>query len=290
MALTLSIITPTYNQSKYIGQTIESILNQEGNFYIDYIIVNDGSTDDTLSIIEKYNALLKNGLWPIKCKGISYRYWTRKNGGQTSAINEGLRVSRGYACAWMNSDDYYLPGAFAAVSNAFKENPDIDFIYTDCLRVFEDGRPSTIEPLPRPDETFESLRTRGNSFSLNFFTKKILEKIGYLDESLQYCMDLDQWFRILKVAKVKYLPYTVGAFRYWPKSKTATSQNKFAAERKLITKRYGGNIIPPRKIYQLRKKILSINWIQQKTPGFYKKLKDLFYKIIDLFHYRLPHQ
>ncbi len=286
MPITLSIVTPTYNQDAYIGQTIESILSQEGDFYIDYLIINDGSTDTTLSIIEKYDRILKNKLWPVKCLGISYRYVTRKNGGQTSAINMGLRMAQGYACAWMNSDDYYMPGAFSEVSQAFENKPNIDFIYTDCLKVYNNGRAPSIDPRPRNDENFESLRTRGNSFALNFFTKKILDKVGYLDESLQYCMDLDLWFRIFKLSKAMYLPYTVGAFRIWEKSKTSMSQNKFTAERKIIAKRYGGNLIPAKKIYLIRGRIKLLDIFKRHMPGLYENLKRLFYSCIDIFTYK----
>lgn len=286
MSITLSIITPTYNQDKYISQTIESILSQEGNFYIDYIIINDGSTDNTLPIIEKYDKLLRDKIWPTKCLGISYRYINRKNGGQTSAINQGLKMARGYVCAWMNSDDYYLPGAFNEVAKMFESNLNIDFVYTDCLKVHSSGRAPSIEPRPRENENFESLRTRGNSFALNFFTKRILDKVGYLDESLHYCMDLDLWFRIFKSSKAKYLPYTVGAFRIWEKSKTSTSQDGFAIERKILAKRYGGNIIPARKIYALRKKIRILNIFKEKTPKLYIHIKKISYKIIDIFKYK----
>ncbi len=286
MSITLSIVTPTYNQDQYIGQTIESILSQKGDFYIDYIIINDGSTDTTQSIIEKYDTLVKSGSWPVQCLGISYRYVNRKNGGQTSAINQGLRMSRGYACAWMNSDDYYMPGAFSQVSRMFDDNPDIDFIYADCLKVYSNGRAPSIEPRPREQEDFESLRTRGNSFALNFFTKRIIEKVGYPDESFSYCMDLDLWFRIFRVSKAKYLPYTVGAFRIWEKSKTSTSQDKFALERKRIAKKYGGNLIPAKKIYALRGRMKILDGFKQKFPQAYAMQKKLFYQLLDLFKYR----
>jgi len=286
MALTLSIITPTYNQEKYIEETIKSILSQEGNFYIDYIIINDGSTDNTISIIEKYDKLLKEKKWPIKCNGISYRYKTRKNGGQTSAINEGLKMAKGYAATWMNSDDYYLPGAFEAVAKEFEKNPDIDFIYTDFMRVYENKNKSTIYPRPNPNETLETLKTRGNSFAVNFFTMRIVKEIGYLDESLQYCMDLDMWFRIFQKAKTKYLPETIAAFRIWSNSKTTTGKSKFEKERELIRKRYGANIMPPHKIHKFRKKLSPmLNIIQNKTPRLYEVFKNIFYKIIDLFKY-----
>lgn len=286
-SITISIVTPTYNQAQFIGQTVESVLSQEGNFNIDYIIVNDGSTDNTLEVIEKYDKLLKDGVWPIKCQGISYRYWTRKNGGQTSAINEGLRAAKGEILAWMNSDDYYVPGVFEKVTRVFASNPELDFLYGDSLKIFEDGRPPKIEPRPRPDETFESLRTRGNSFGFNFFSRKIIEKVGYLDESFRYCMDLELWHRIFKTGKVKYLPETIGAFRIWGGSKTTTQQKKFAEERKLIAKRYGGNIISSRAIYTWRGKMASfLDILQQKTPRLYEITKKASYAVIDQLRYK----
>lgn len=283
--LTLSIVTATYNQDKYLRECIESIISQKGDFFIDYIIINDGSTDDTASIIEEYGRKIKNNEWPIGCRGINYRFKHCENSGQASALNKGFRMATGYACAWMNSDDYYLPGAFQVIAEEFAKNPEIDFIYTDCLKIYEDGRPSSIEPRPRPDETLESIRTRGSSFSLNFFTKKILERTGYLDESLKYCLDLDQWYRIFEVGKTKYVPYTVGAFRWQPASKTATSQDRFAEERRLLAKRYGGNIIPAKKIYRLRGKIRFLDTVQKQHPRTYNFLKKIFYRFIDLFKY-----
>jgi len=288
MAIKIGIVTPAYNQGQFIGQTIESILSQEGDFYIDYTIINDGSTDNTQSVIEKYDKLLKNGKWPIKCRGISFRYKTRKNGGQPSAINEGLKMSTGDILAWMNSDDYYLPGVFEKVAKTFESDTELDFIYGDCQKIYENKKISSTFPKPRPDETLESLKARGNSFELNFFTKRILEKVGYLDESLHYCMDLDMWFRIFEKGKTAYLPVTIASFRIWSNSKTTTSQREFAKEREVIRKRYGGNIIPPHNIYRFRKKFASIlNITQKKAPHFYKALKGVFYTAIDLFKYRI---
>lgn len=282
----LSIITPTYNQAQFIGQTIESILSQEGDFFIDYIIVNDGSTDNTLSVIEKYDQLLKNKQWPVRCRGISYRFWTRPNGGTAHAINDGMRAAQGSVIGWMCSDDYYLPGAFAAASDAFAGNPDLDFIYGDSLKVYEDGRPPKREPRPRPDETFESLRTRGNSFGFNFFSKRISDKVGPFDENLHYCWDLDQWMRIFQIGKTTYVPVTFAAYRVWSGSKTGSRQEKFAAERRIIAKRYGGNIVSPHALYRFRDRTaLPLNMIQKKTPRLYGFLKKTLYAGVDRLKY-----
>lgn len=267
-------------------QTIESVLSQAGDFYIDYIIIDDGSTDNSLEIIKEYDKLLQSGVWQTQCNGINFRYLTGPNKGQSRAYNTGFAMAKGELMAWMNADDYYFPDVFDHVAKFYKKNPSIDFIYGDCLKVYEDGRPSTIEPRPRPDESIESLRARGNSFDLCFFTKRIFDKVGPLDESLKYCLDLDFWFRVFAVGKIKYMPHTIAAFRIWPGSKTATQQSKFAEERKLIFKKYGGNVIPPKKIYALRKRMWFLNHIQTKTPLLYSVLKQAFYRFIDIFKYK----
>jgi glycosyltransferase involved in cell wall biosynthesis len=286
MATTISIVTPTYKQPQFVAQTIESILSQEGNFYIDYIVINDGSPDNTKEIIEKYDNLIKSGKWPIKCLGLTYRCISRENKGQTKTINEGFEMSRGEILAWMNSDDYYMPGAFQAVVESYEKNPDVDLIYGDTLKLYEDSsRPNTIEPRPRQNETLESLRTRGSSILLNFFTRRILDKVGLPDESYNYCMDLDLWFRILSVGRSVYIPSTLGAFRLWSGSNTMTKQKLFNEERERIAKIYGGNIIPNKKIYKLRDKIPGVNVLQKKLPKAYICLKSFFYYFVDLFKY-----
>ncbi len=286
MATTISVVTPTYKQPQFVSQTIESVLGQEGNFYVDYIVINDGSPDNTKEIIEKYDKLIQDGKWPIKCLGLTYRCLSRENKGQTKTINEGFRMAQGEILAWMNSDDYYMPGAFQAVTEAYEKNPDADLIYGDTLKLYEDGsRPNTIEPRPRPNETIESLRKRGSSILLNFFTRRIIDKVGLPDESYDYCMDLELWFRILSVGKSTYVPFTLGAFRLWSGSNTTTKQKLFDKERRRIAKIYGGNIIPNKKIYKFRDRIPGVNILQKNYPKFYSYLKNFFYSFVDLLKY-----
>jgi glycosyltransferase involved in cell wall biosynthesis len=286
MATTLSIVTPVYNGERYLAQTIESVLSQEGDFYIDYIIIDDGSTDNSLEIIKKYNALIQNKKWPTKCLGMNFSYRTGPNRGQTSAYNTGFKMAKGDLLAWMNADDYYLPKTFSAIAKYYEDDPSVDFFYGDCLKIYEGATHREALSKPNPNESLENLKTRGNSFDLCFFTKRIFEQVGPLDENLHYCIDLDFWFKVFAVGKIKYVPWTIAAFRIWKGSKTGSQQDKFTAERKLIFKKYGGNLIPPKKIYGLRKKIPAIDLIQQKTPRIYKILKNMFYRIIDQFKYK----
>lgn len=286
MATTLTIVTPVYNGAKFMRQTIESILSQKGNFYIDYIIIDDGSTDNSLEIMKEYANLVQTKQWKTECLGIEMRYETGPNRGQSRAYNRGFSIAKGQVCAWMNADDYYMPDIFEQVAQLYEKDPSIDFIYGDCLKVYEDStKKSSTEPRPRPDETFESLRTRGNSFDLCFFSKRIYDMVGPLDETLKYCMDLDFWFKVMAAGKVAYLPQTIAAFRLWSGSNTVTKQAGFDRERKIIARRYGGTIIPAKKIYALRGNLKFLNTIKRQFPAPYEKTKKLFYKIVGKFSY-----
>ena len=91
---TISIVTPSLNQSQYLEQTIKSVLDQAGNFKIEYIIADGGSTDKSVEIIKKYDQLLKNNQYPIKCKGIEFKWWSEVDDGQTQALNKGFKNSK----------------------------------------------------------------------------------------------------------------------------------------------------------------------------------------------------
>ena len=90
-----SIVTPSYNQGKYIEETIKSVISQEGDFSIDYVIADGGSTDNSVEIIKKYSKLLNDGRYPIKCNDIKFRWWSKKDRGQSDAINQGFNSTDG---------------------------------------------------------------------------------------------------------------------------------------------------------------------------------------------------
>lgn len=281
-----TIVTPSYNQGQFIEQTIKSVLSQKGDFFIDYIIADGGSTDKSVEIIKKYDNLLKNGLYPVKCKGIEFRWWSKKDKGQSDAINQGFKIAKGEILAWINSDDYYLQGTFQAVTLKYKEEP-FDFLYGDCLKLYSPNN-KLIERKPDSNETYKSLLARAGTFEqqATFFTKKITEQVGYLDETLHYCMDYDFWCKIFKIGNIKYLPGALAVFRIWENSKTATSQKKFNNERRLIAKRYGGNILTPKSVFLF---IGKFNWrylIKNKFPSLYYALKRIFFYLTDLLKYK----
>ena len=112
----ISIVTPSYNQGKFIADTIESVISQEGDFYIDYIIMDGASRDNSIEVIQSYSEKLNR--CPVvftqgnaefrkygNCKGVSYRWISEKDTGQSNAINKGYKIAVGSIFNWLNSDD-----------------------------------------------------------------------------------------------------------------------------------------------------------------------------------------
>ena len=283
---TISIVTPFYNQEQFIEETIQSVLSQEGDFYIEYIVVDDGSPDNGKDIIKKYEDLIKNNKYQIKCLGIDFKWWTQTNGGQCNAINNGFKKATGDIWAWINSDDYYLPGTFNFIIKKFKENPDKDMIYGHCNALYEET--GKLKKLTAEQGNFETFLRRNHSVCqpATFFKPGIYRKVEGLDESLKYALDYDLWLKMLKAkAKILCVDKTLANFRFWEKSHSTTSQDKFNQERRLIFKRYGGNIVDPKTIYAIRSYIPGTTYLREKYPNFYKKIKKILYFFIDKLHY-----
>ncbi len=120
-----SIVTPSFNSERFIAETIESVLSQKGDFEIEYVIVDSASSDNTIPIIKRYQALLHEGQYTIKCKGVTLKYVSEKDNGMYDAINQGFSMASGDVYAWINSDDIYLPGAFDVIAKSFRTYPEV---------------------------------------------------------------------------------------------------------------------------------------------------------------------
>lgn len=123
-----SIITPAYNMERWIKETIESILSQEGDFEMEYIVVDDGSTDSTFAIAEEYRKRIEAGKYPIRCRGITMQCTSQKNTGAVEAMNQGFRRASGDIYTWMDADNTYESGAFDIIHKLFSVFPHIDWL------------------------------------------------------------------------------------------------------------------------------------------------------------------
>lgn len=282
----ITIVTPSFNQGRFIEETMQSVLAQEGDFFIDYIISDGGSTDNTIEIIKKYDKLLKEKNYPLRCDGVKLRWWSESDNGQSHAINKGFKIAEGDILAWINSDDYYEPGAFEIINRKMVEKLDIDLFYGDGYILNDELK--TKEISAKEDGNLKSL-LEGKYYVFQpstFFTRRIIKKIGLLDENLHYAMDYDLWIRIFKEGKAYHIKKPLSTFRVWENSKTGSQQKKFLSDRKIVLKKHGGNIIDPEIIYKIRNKMPFFNYFSKKNFKFYKLLKKLFYFLSNKLHYK----
>ena len=142
VATRISIVTPSCNQAKFVGETIESVLSQEGDFEIEYSVMDGGSTDGSVDIIRRYADLVASGGWPVRCRGITMSWVSERDAGQTAAINAGLRHATGDIFSYINSDDLYFRGAFQRVVEAFAARSGGRFRVRRRRRDRRGGRPS----------------------------------------------------------------------------------------------------------------------------------------------------
>jgi len=221
----ISIITPSYNQGQFLEETILSVLNQ--NYpNLEYIIMDGGSTDNSVEIIKKYEDRLA--------------YWVSKpDKGQTEAINKGFRRSRGDILSWLNSDDLLLPGALSAVAQCFGKHPEAGFVYGDYQMIDQAGRVLFQRLVTEYDFGVlvygRSLMTQ----PATFFRNSVIEQIGHLDERFDFCMDLEFWIRAAVQGIVfQSLRVPLAANRLHGEAKTSTQRYKLIEQHLQIVKKY----------------------------------------------------
>src|SRR5215212_558711 len=208
----ISIITPSYNQAPYIEKSIQSVLSQDYP-RIEYLIVDGGSTDDTVNIIKRYENKIAG--------------WTsEKDGGQTDAINKGFARATGDILAWINSDDTYEPGAVAAAVKYLQEHPDVGMVYGDCNYINESGRP--IGKFNASQTNYRLLRQGSTRIPQQtmFFRADLWKQVGPLDPSFYFAMDYDLWTRIAARTEIKYIPQTWANFRLHTSGKSILADER----------------------------------------------------------------
>jgi glycosyltransferase involved in cell wall biosynthesis len=232
----VSIVTPSYNQGRFIEETILSVLNQDYP-RIEYIIMDGGSTDETLDILRKYTGRLT--------------WYSEKDKGQSDAINKGLRLAKGEILAYLNSDDTYLPGAISrAVRYLTAKNPDSPLVYGEGYNITAEG--TIIERYPTEPFDFHHLaETCFICQPTTFWKRDVMETIGLFDENLHYAMDYEYWIRVAKqYGTLGYLNEYLANSRVYPETKTLSKRFEAHAEiLNVIRTHYGEGNIPSTWIY-----------------------------------------
>ena len=240
----ISVITPSYNQAKYLEATIRSVLDQ-GYPNLEYIIIDGGSTDGSVEIIKRYSSQLT--------------YWVSEpDRGQSHAINKGLQLATGDWVGWQNSDDIYYPRAFKLLAQMVSASPSSDLIIGDINLIDVNGHAMRDMRYVRP--TYESLLAEGMVLTNQaaFWKRDLHESLGWLDESLHYGFDFEWFLRILAATeRTKHIPRLIGALRYHDDTKTSQHQSRFVEEYEAIL---AGRKMPEwkKRLYRLRRLILTL--------------------------------
>ncbi|HEY1191883.1 MAG TPA: glycosyltransferase family 2 protein [Gemmata sp.] len=207
----ISIATPSFNQGHFLEHTIHSVLSQEYP-RLEYVVQDGGSTDRTAEVLDRHRSKL-------------FRCESRKDNGQSQAINLGLAGTTGEIMAYLNSDDLLLPGALHTVAKYFEDHPDVDVVYGH--RVLIDGEGYELGRWVLPKHSDEMLRWADYvPQETMFWRRRIWDKVGGIDESFRFAMDWDLLLRFQAAgAKMVRLPRFLGAFRIHNSSKTMTVVN-----------------------------------------------------------------
>ena len=211
----VSIVTPSFNQGQFIERTLHSVAIQTG-FEIEHFVFDGGSTDNTVEILRNFNP--------------SVQWVSKKDNGQSHAVNLGFKASNGDIIGWLNSDDIYYPGAISNVVSFFVANPDIDVVYGMADHI--DLNDNAFESYPTEPWNFERLHeTCFICQPALFFRRRVLEQHGLLDESLNFCMDYEYWLRLGKSGvRFAYLESKLAGSRLYADNKTLGARVKVHKE------------------------------------------------------------
>jgi glycosyltransferase involved in cell wall biosynthesis len=222
----ISIVTPSFNQGEYIEETIQSVISQNyPNF--EFIIIDGGSTDNSVKIIRKYE------------KWISY--WTSElDKGQSHAINKGFSKAKGDIFGYINSDDIYEQGAFAAIAEIFSESKQTRLVAGKCMIFGESEKERIFEPW-WPDNLLYLLNPFGSPFAqpASFWRKDLYYQVSGFDEALHYAFDREFFLKIgLLGVRPRFVNRVTACYRDHSQTKTRNTI-KFYEESIPIIKKYG---------------------------------------------------
>jgi glycosyltransferase involved in cell wall biosynthesis len=242
----ITIVTPSLNQGAYLAEAIESVIRQAYP-NVEHLIVESGSTDSTSDVLARYaDAAHLRVIEDLPPQG------------QSHAVNVGLHEATGEIIGWLNADDRYADGAFAAAVTALTAGEG-DLVYGDWEVIDADSRVVMSHSAPTYDLE-EQLNGVNRSIAQPtvFFRKSLLDRIGYLDESLDYVMDYDLWLRAARATRFVHVGRVLAQFRHHGESKTVSEWPRFFREARRVARRNGGPFFST----ALRRRFLSLQWLR----------------------------
>lgn len=220
----VSVVTPCLNSGQFLRETIESVLAQDYP-RLEYIIMDGGSTDGTLAILQEYESRIQ--------------FWSEPDGGTADAVNRGFMRARGSLFAFLNADDTYLPGAVSTAVDKLLRHPGAAAVYGDAYWVDREGR--TLGPYPT--QPFDRELFRQECFvcqPASFIRRSAFEAAGTLDPTLQYAFDYDLWIRLARLYPMQKIDEFLATSRMHKDNKTVGQRRQVLAETvRLLRGHYG---------------------------------------------------
>lgn len=226
-SIKVSIVTPSYNQGRFLKRTIDSVLNQTYP-NIELIVMDGGSSDESVDILKSY--------------GDRISWVSEKDKGQTDAINKGLVRTSGQILAYLNSDDTLELDAVETVVRFFQDNRDVDLVYGDAHYIDVD------------DNVTGRYLTAAYSFDrlvqdccvcqpATFWRSSVVERFGLFDDTLDYVMDYEYWLRVArKGGTIRHLPILLANSRLYPETKTLSARNLIYREIFMVSRKHAGRV------------------------------------------------
>ncbi|WP_137130544.1 glycosyltransferase family 2 protein [Rhizobium sp. FY34] len=229
----ISIVTPSLNQGRFLQDCIDSIRSQNWP-NVEHFIIDGGSSDKTMDVIRQNQDWLSG-------------YVSEPDKGAADAINKGLEKCTGDIIAWLNADDFYLPGALAEVAKAYGEDPDASFWFGNGIRAHEDG--SEISIFNRNGIVYNhDALVRGLDYILQpstFMNPKVLHQVGGLNMELKWSFDWDLWIRMAQLAAPFPIDARLSASREWGSTLTASGGFKRVEELRKLAESHCGDAMTP---------------------------------------------
>ncbi|MBV8546335.1 MAG: glycosyltransferase [Acidobacteria bacterium] len=248
----VSIVTPSYQQARFIERTLESVSRQEGG--VEHIVMDGGSTDGTVEILERWRDRIS--------------FSSGRDGGQTAAINAGIVRARGEILGYLNSDDVYYEGAIAAAVDAFERDPAADVVYGDAVHI--DAGDRIIGAYPVEEWSIDRLELV--CFLCQpavFFRRRVVERFGPFDARLNYCMDYEYWLRLgMNGARFVHIPMRLAASRVHDETKTRTRPREAHAEINNMLRETIGHV-PDNWLWNYAHAVLDARGVARSTDRSY---------------------
>jgi Glycosyl transferase family 2 len=233
MPPTLTVITPSYNQGRFLQETIDSVLSQ-GIADLEYIIVDGGSTDESVEVIKRHERHLT---WWV----------SEKDRGQSHAINKGIARANGTWLAYLNSDDVYLPGALQSLLDALRAKPAARWIAGGVVGFGSAEMPVHEWHLPTvPRGMLDLLSSRFQMAQPgHIWSRALVQQVGGFDESLRYLFDINLYAALIAHGVTcEALDRPVAGYRFHATSKTVAEGSLFEKEWDIIRARYVTSLAP----------------------------------------------